>query len=113
MTNWLDIAADAQIKPGTNLFETEAGRVLICRRGDELYASSNACPHAMLPLDGGELRGCVLTCPFHGYAFDLRDGRNIDMPDDPPLKVFPLRRIGGRVEVAIDSPVPQRPQSPG
>ena len=35
------------------------------------YACTNRCPHAGAPLQNGFLSGTVLTCPWHGWRFDL------------------------------------------
>lgn len=41
-----------------------------------LYACSNRCPHAGAPLQNGFLNGTVVTCPWHGWRFDLAAGAN-------------------------------------
>lgn len=52
-------------------------RVAIFRTEDGLHAVSADCPHADGPLqDGLVADGCV-TCPLHGWRFDLRDGERI------------------------------------
>jgi len=38
------------------------------------YAVSNTCAHAGGPLGEGTLEGPILTCPYHGWAYDVRDG---------------------------------------
>ena len=42
--------------------------------GGEFYATSDGCPHAGGPLAEGELDGFEVTCPFHSWTFDVRDG---------------------------------------
>jgi nitrite reductase/ring-hydroxylating ferredoxin subunit len=37
-------------------------------------ACSNTCPHADGPLGEGTLSGNILTCPYHGWEFDLDTG---------------------------------------
>jgi len=39
-----------------------------------LYAYYNACPHQGLALDGGELCGDILTCPWHGFKYSITSG---------------------------------------
>jgi nitrite reductase/ring-hydroxylating ferredoxin subunit len=38
------------------------------------YALDNACPHAGGPLADGFLEGSVVTCPWHMWQFDVRNG---------------------------------------
>lgn len=62
----------------------EAGRIIeiiiggtaiaVANVGGTYYAISNACAHADGPLGEGSLDGHVVTCPYHGWQFDVRDG---------------------------------------
>jgi nitrite reductase/ring-hydroxylating ferredoxin subunit len=36
------------------------------------------CPHLGGPLEGAPLADGCITCPWHGYRFDVRTGRNAD-----------------------------------
>ncbi len=42
------------------------------------YAIYNICPHEGGPLGEGRLKGCVVTCPWHDLAFDVRNGQGTD-----------------------------------
>jgi len=67
------------------------------------YALENRCPHASRPLGDGERAGLTLTCPYHGYTYHIKTGKNIDCPDEePPAKTFPLRVQAGIVQVLLD-----------
>ncbi len=48
--------------------------IAVCNVDGTFHAVSNSCPHADGPLGEGGLEGCVLTCPYHGWAFDVTDG---------------------------------------
>lgn len=81
--------------------------IAVARVDGEYYALDNVCPHAGGPLGDGVLDGCSLTCPWHGYSFDVRDG---GCEVDPSLHVetLPVQVKGGRVLVhalAADGPV--------
>ncbi len=41
----------------------------------EFYAINAICPHMGGHLSEGALRGAVVTCPWHGWTFDVRDGK--------------------------------------
>ena len=41
----------------------------------EFYATENSCPHRGAPLADGHLCGHVIECDWHGWQFDVRDGR--------------------------------------
>jgi nitrite reductase (NADH) small subunit len=62
------------------------GTVQAVRVGDEeialahcdggFYATQGHCIHLQGPLGEGALKGCVLTCPWHGWQYDVRTGEN-------------------------------------
>jgi nitrite reductase/ring-hydroxylating ferredoxin subunit len=43
---------------------------------DEFYALDGVCPHQGGPLGKGRLDGCIVTCPWHGWQFDVRNGEH-------------------------------------
>jgi nitrite reductase/ring-hydroxylating ferredoxin subunit len=51
----------------------------LARVAGQFYAINGVCPHRGGPLAEGALNGCVLTCPWHGWTFDVRTG----LPDHP------------------------------
>ena len=48
--------------------------VLATRLDGEIAATAGVCPHEDVGLADGDLDGNCLTCPGHGYVFDLRTG---------------------------------------
>lgn len=48
--------------------------VLATRIDGEIVATAGVCPHEDVGLADGDLDGGSLTCPGHGYVFDLRTG---------------------------------------
>jgi 3-phenylpropionate/trans-cinnamate dioxygenase ferredoxin component len=49
--------------------------VLVALVGGEAYAIDDACNHAGASLSEGHREGDCVTCPMHGYAFDITTGR--------------------------------------
>ncbi len=43
-----------------------------------LVAYDTRCPHLGGPLEAGQLVGCEVACPWHGYRFDVRSGMSSD-----------------------------------
>lgn len=57
---------------------TLAGReFVVAEVAGELVAFPSQCPHQLGPLTAGGLDGPVVTCPWHGYRFDVRTGANL------------------------------------
>jgi nitrite reductase/ring-hydroxylating ferredoxin subunit len=59
----------------------------------EIVAVPGVCPHEDVALADGDLTGSTITCPGHGYMFDLHTGR---CAHDPGLELrrYPLTIIG-------------------
>ena len=63
------------------------------------HAIANTCPHAGGPLGDGKMKDGIVSCPYHGYKYDLRDGT---CKTNPALSVqkFDVRIVGDAVCVA-------------
>ncbi len=75
--------------------------VLLCHTRDGIHAVHNVCTHAYARLDEGRLRGHRLICPLHGASFDARNGAVLGAPATQPLRNYPVRINGDRIEVAF------------
>ncbi len=49
--------------------------VALCNVEGKFHAVSGVCPHAGGPIGDGLLEGNTVICPYHGWSFDVRDGR--------------------------------------
>ncbi len=84
MADWTKIAALADCPPGTGLEVVADERVVALFNVDgTFYAIDGVCPHQGGPLAEGEVTGCVVTCPWHGWQFDIRTGQHQFERDDP------------------------------
>ncbi len=111
MAKWIDIGPAAGFTADAHqTLDVEGFSVVVCRVDDAVHAVANICPHAGLPLGEGDLQGCVLTCPFHGYAYDVRDGRNIDDPHDLPVMVYQTR-VNDEEGVEVKLPIADEGES--
>lgn len=98
-----DLADVAEIADGSNKSFRVAGyNILICHTKNEFFAVENKCSHAMAKLEGGRLRAYRLICPLHGACFDVRDGSVLGKPATTPIRAFPLRVIGSRIQVCLE-----------
>jgi nitrite reductase/ring-hydroxylating ferredoxin subunit len=53
------------------------------------------------PVGEGELEGTVVTCPWHGFQYDVRTGRNVLDPEIG-LKPYEVEVADGVVKVSTD-----------
>ena len=96
-----------------------SGRALVVvRRGERFYALRDICPHQGAPLSAGKVGGTslpclpgeevdfgregeLLTCPWHGWQFDLASGRSLVEPERHRVRAYPVRVVDGRVLVKM------------
>lgn len=76
----------------------EHHNAILLRLEGRLFAYHNSCPHMGMPLERGECEGSVLTCPWHGFRFDMTSGECITAPH-VQLQPYPLRLEQGRIWV--------------
>lgn len=65
------------------------------------YALANQCPHRGGPLGDGDLTGDVVTCPWHGWEWNVTTGENAGNPD-VKVKSYPVRVENGEVLVCLE-----------
>ncbi len=101
MAQFVKVAAVTEIQPGQGKAVAVADReIALFNCGGQFYAIDNTCPHHGGPLGDGDLDGSVVTCPWHGWRFDVRTGVS---PVVPSAKVnrFEVKVEGNDILVAI------------
>jgi nitrite reductase/ring-hydroxylating ferredoxin subunit len=95
------VARRSQIPEGSGI-TVEAGgkRIALFNASGNLYAIDNTCLHRGGPLAEGDLNGTVVTCPWHGWEYDVTTGASLD---DPSKKVlcFALQEEGDDVLILV------------
>lgn len=78
---WHPLDAVDHFPPAAGREFTVGERVLaVFRQGDQFQVLDGICPHAGGPLAEGTLNGNVVTCPWHGWQFDVTTGRHCLTP---------------------------------
>jgi 3-phenylpropionate/trans-cinnamate dioxygenase ferredoxin subunit len=68
-----------ELPPGATLrIDYPPFHVLLVNLGGVPYAIDDTCNHAGESLSKGELDGCRVVCPAHGYVFDVRTGHVVE-----------------------------------
>jgi len=77
-----------------------AREVLVVGTDDGIRAVDRSCPHEGFRLDAGEVRGQELTCPAHGWRFDLRSGACVTAGED--IRTYTVDVRDGAIFVDVD-----------
>lgn len=77
MSQLYRVASVADFPAGTGREVMAGSQVVALFNVDgTFYALDGICPHAGGPLGEGTLRGNIVTCPWHGWQFDVTNGHN-------------------------------------
>ena len=95
--SWIDIGALNDIpERGARIVKTPVGCVALFRTGaEEVFATSDRCPHKGGPLSEGIVHGQKVTCPLHNWVFDLNTGEALG--EDGRIETYPVRTEAGRI----------------
>lgn len=95
---FVDVASEDDV--GDELLEVLAGgrSVVLARRAGRVVAVDGVCPHAGGPLADGVLEGATITCPTHGWTFDVDTGA-CHFDPDLRLGIWEVRVRDGRISV--------------
>ena len=78
-------------------------RLAIFSTSGGLRAVDNSCSHVGNPIDDASVEGEVMTCPWHGWRYDLRTGDHLTVfGHRPGLRTYPVRCEGDDVLVDVD-----------
>ncbi|MFQ5492023.1 MAG: Rieske (2Fe-2S) protein [Phycisphaerae bacterium] len=69
-----------------------------------ICVTDNTCPHANGNLSGGKLDGCIVTCPWHDWPFDVTTGRCTHSASPAKINCYPVKTDDGIVHVDLDAP---------
>jgi nitrite reductase/ring-hydroxylating ferredoxin subunit len=101
MAEFVRVARAADVPRGEGrMFEVKGRQIALFNLSGTFYAIDNTCLHQGGPLAEGELDGEIVTCPWHGWTYDVTTGQS---PDDPDTCVerFAVKVEGDDVLVAV------------
>ena len=95
------VASVSDIPAGTGKVVEVNGKTLAVFNCDgSFYAVDNACKHRGGPLGEGTLAGTTVTCPWHGWEYDVRSGE-CQMDTSIKVQTFDVKVQGDDLLVAV------------
>ncbi|MES1213455.1 MAG: Rieske (2Fe-2S) protein [Singulisphaera sp.] len=102
MSRWIRAAELDDCPPGSGRECVVEDRIVALFNVDGvIYALDGVCPHQGGPLGKGCLTGTILTCPWHGWQFDVRTGQH-QLSPSIRQPGFPTRVTDGAIWVDLD-----------
>lgn len=78
--------------------EMDGKEIAVFRRGNEVHAIRNVCPHQHGPVGRGVVDKEFVYCPWHGWKFDVETGEN---PIDDRKRVLTYETVVRDGEVFV------------
>lgn len=101
MPRWVRVAAAEEVPAGTGRTVLALDRPLALYNVEGgYYALDDACPHRGASLGEATVDGHEVTCTWHSWAFDVRNGKGVRM-EGVAVRTYRSRVSGGDVEVEI------------
>ena len=95
------VAKKSEIPPGTGKVIEVGGRTIaVFNCEGAFYAIDNTCKHRGRPLGEGSLSGTMVTCPWHGWEYDVTSGA-CTMDSSITVQKFDVKVEGDDILVSV------------
>ena len=82
MAELIKVATVDEVPPGTaKVVKARGEEIALFNVDGRFYATTNICSHRGGPLGEGEMDGNIVTCPWHGWQYDVTTGINAIFPN--------------------------------
>ena len=106
MAEFIKVAKNSEIGEGqAKLVQCAGNEIALWKASGKCYAVGNVCPHLGGPISEGTLEGKVVTCPWHGWNYDLESGVS---PINPNAYVptYEVRVEGDEILISSEAKAP-------
>jgi nitrite reductase/ring-hydroxylating ferredoxin subunit len=98
---WVTVAKLSDLPEGHGKMVEVNGKLIgLFKVGDMVYAMDGICLHRGGPVGEGELSGTTVTCPLHGWQYDVTTGQFRFNPS-VKLSTYPVELASGEVRVDV------------
>ncbi len=98
---FVEVAKLKDLKPGSSkVVEAKGIPIAIFNVDGNIYATSNTCLHAAGSLGEGTLEDNIITCPLHGWQYNIMDGSCKTM-NFMKLKIFKVKIDNDKIMVDV------------
>lgn len=100
MKNFKNVIKKSALAPGEGT-TVKIGKenVALFNVGGAIFAIADTCVHAGGPLGAGPLDGTIVSCPWHGWQFDVKKGCAV-MSEDIRIPRYEVKVEGDKVWVS-------------
>ncbi len=101
MAGFVKLATLDELPTGAAKEVEHDGRIVALFNVDgTISAIDGICPHQGGPLADGPISGTCVTCPWHGWQFDVKSGKS-SVNSRVKVEVFEVKIEGGDILVQV------------
>lgn len=101
MAEFVRVAGIADVQPGHGMVAEVNGKTVAVFNVDgAFHVVDNTCLHRGGPLGEGEVEGSVVTCPWHGWQFNVATGACVNNPSGK-VAVYQVKIEGSDVKALL------------
>lgn len=101
MGDFVRVAGTADVTPGHGMVvEVDGKSLAVFNVEGTFHVIDNTCLHRGGPLGEGEVEGSVVTCPWHGWQFNVTTGACVNNPS-AKVNVHEVKVEGSDVKVLL------------
>ena len=101
MAQFTKVASTSDIPTGSGKVVEAGGKTIAVFNCDgSFYAVDNTCKHRGGPLGEGSLSGTTVTCPWHGWEYDVTSGA-CQMDPSIAVQKFDVKVDGNDILVSV------------
>lgn len=102
MGNYIPVLSKEELSPGSGKVVEVGGKTLaVFNINGDFFAIDNTCLHRGGPLGEGFLDEKSVSCPWHGWQFDVTSGKCTTNPA-LGVKCYPVKIEGDKVNILVE-----------
>ena len=103
MPRYVKVAKVEEMPPGTaREFQADGKVIALFNVNGKFYATDNVCLHRGGPLGAGPLEGEIVTCPWHGWQYNVTTGESV-FNEQIKVQTFEVKVEGDDIVVGFES----------
>jgi nitrite reductase (NADH) small subunit len=103
MPRYVKVAKVNEMPAGTaREFQADGKVIALFNVDGKFYATDNVCLHRGGPLGQGPLEGETVTCPWHGWQYNVTTGEAV-FNDQVKVQTFEVKVEGDDIVVGFES----------
>ncbi|MCZ6780778.1 MAG: Rieske 2Fe-2S domain-containing protein [Nitrospirae bacterium] len=101
MAEFVRVTGTGDVASGSGIVaEVNDKSIAIFNVDGTYYAIDNTCVHRGGPLGEGELEGDTVTCPWHGWQYNVKTGVSVNNPS-ACVKSYQVQVEGADIKVQL------------